>query len=145
MKVLAIESSCDDTSIAIVNDDKTVEFLETINHRKFHKDLGGVIPEMAARQHLEILDILGKSIKKINFSKISAIAATFGPGLIGGLIVGSSFAKGLSISKNIKLVPINHLQAHLLSPRLVSEIKFPYLCLLVSGGNTALVLSLIHI
>ena len=56
MKVLAIESSCDDTSIAIVNDDKTVEFLETINHRKFHKDLGGVIPEMAARQHLEILD-----------------------------------------------------------------------------------------
>ena len=140
MKVLAIESSCDDTSIAVVNDDKSVEFLETINHRKFHKDLGGVIPEMAARQHLEILEILGKSIKKINFSKISAIAATFGPGLIGGLIVGSSFAKGLSISKNVKLVPINHLQAHLLSPRLVSEIKFPYLCLLVSGGNTALVL-----
>ena len=87
MKVLAIESSCDDTSIAIVNDDKSVEFLETINHRKFHKELGGVIPEMAARQHLEILDTLAKSIKKINFSKISAIAATFGPGLIGGLIV----------------------------------------------------------
>ena len=70
MKVLAIESSCDDTSIAIVKDDKTVEFHETINHRKFHKDLGGVIPEMAARQHLEILDTLVKSIKKINFSKI---------------------------------------------------------------------------
>ena len=140
MKVLAIESSCDDTSIAIVNDDKSVEFLETINHRKFHRDLGGVVPEMAARQHLEILDTLAKSIKKINFSKISVIAATFGPGLIGGLIVGSSFAKGLSISKNIKLIPINHLQAHLLSPRLVSNIRFPYLCLLVSGGNTALVL-----
>ena len=140
MKVLAIESSCDDTSIAIVKDDKSVEFLETINHRKFHKDHGGVIPEMAARQHLEILDTLVKSIKKINFSKISVIAATFGPGLIGGLIVGSSFAKGLSMSKNIKLIPINHLQAHLLSPRLVSKIKFPYLCLLVSGGNTALVL-----
>ena len=140
MKVLAIESSCDDTSISIVNGDKNIEFLETINHRKFHKDHGGVIPEMAARQHLEILDLLGRSIKKINFSNISAIAATFGPGLIGGLIVGSSFAKGLSISKNIKLIPINHLQAHLLSPRLVSDIKFPYLCLLVSGGNTALVL-----
>ena len=140
MKVLAIESSCDDTSISIVNGDKNIEFLETINHRKFHKDHGGVIPEMAARQHLEILDLLGRSIKKINFSNISAIAATFGPGLIGGLIVGSSFAKGLSISKNIKLIPINHLQAHLLSPRLVSYIKFPYLCLLVSGGNTALVL-----
>ena len=140
MKVLAIESSCDDTSISIVNGDKNIEFLETINHRKFHKDHGGVIPEIAARQHLEILDLLGQSIKKINFSNISAIAATFGPGLIGGLIVGSSFAKGLSISKNIKLIPINHLQAHLLSPRLVSDIKFPYLCLLVSGGNTALVL-----
>ena len=140
MKVLAIESSCDDTSIAVVNNDKSVDFLETINHRRFHKDHGGVIPEMAARQHLEILDTLAKSIRKINFSKISAIAATFGPGLIGGLIVGSSFAKGLSISKNIRLIPINHLQAHLLSPRLTSNVKFPYLCLLVSGGNTALVL-----
>ncbi len=140
MKVLAIESSCDDTSLSVVNSNKNVEFLETINHRKFHKDHGGVIPEMAARQHLEILDLLSKSIKRVNFSEIAAIAATFGPGLIGGLIVGSSFAKGLSISKNIKLIPINHLQAHLLSPRLVSEIKFPYLCLLVSGGNTALVL-----
>ena len=71
MKVLAIESSCDDTSIAIVKDDKSVEFLETINHRKFHKDHGGVIPEMAARQHLEILDTLVKSIKNIDFSKNS--------------------------------------------------------------------------
>ena len=99
IKILGIESSCDDTSIAIVNDDKSVEFLKQLITEKFHKDLGGVIPEMAARQHLGILDTLAKSIRKINFSKISAIAATFGPGLIGGLIVGSSFAKGLSISK----------------------------------------------
>ena len=83
MKVLAIESSCDDTSISIVNGDKNIEFLETINHRKFHKDHGGVIPEMAARQHLEILDLLGQSIKKINFSNISAIDATFVPVLSG--------------------------------------------------------------
>ena len=140
MKVLAIESSCDDTSIAVINDQKTIDFLETINHRKFHQKHGGVIPEMAARQHLDILDLFKSKIHKINFSSINAIASTYGPGLIGGLIVGSSFAKGLAISQNKKLVPINHLQAHLLSPRLTNDIKFPYLCLLVSGGNTALVI-----
>ena len=140
MKVLAIESSCDDTSIAVINDHKNIDFLETINHRKFHQKHGGVIPEMAARQHLDILDLFKSKINKINFSSINAIASTYGPGLIGGLIVGSSFAKGLAISQNKKLVPINHLQAHLLSPRLTNDIKFPYLCLLVSGGNTALVI-----
>ena len=140
MKVLAIESSCDDTSIAVINDQKTIDLLETINHRKFHQKHGGVIPEMAARQHLDILNLFKAKINKINFSSINAIASTYGPGLIGGLIVGSSFAKGLAISQNKKLVPINHLQAHLLSPRLTNDIKFPYLCLLVSGGNTALVL-----
>ena len=139
MKVLAIESSCDDTSMAVINDHKNIDFLETINHRKFHQKHGGVIPEMAARQHLDILDLFKSKINKINFSSINAIASTYGPGLIGGLIVGSSFAKGLAISQNKKLVPINHLQAHLLSPRLTNDIKFPYLCLLVSGGNTALV------
>ena len=139
MKVLAIESSCDDTSITVINDHKNIDFLETINHRKFHQKHGGVIPEMAARQHLDILDLFKSKIHKINFSSINAIASTYGPGLIGGLIVGSSFAKGLAISQNKKLVPINHLQAHLLSPRLTNDIKFPYLCLLVSGGNTALV------
>ena len=139
MKVLAIESSCDDTSMAVINDHKNIDFLETINHRKFHQKHGGVIPEMAARQHLNILDLFKSKIHKINFSSINAIASTYGPGLIGGLIVGSSFAKGLAISQNKKLVPINHLQAHLLSPRLTNDIKFPYLCLLVSGGNTALV------
>lgn len=140
MKVLAIESSCDDTSFSIVNDEKSIDFIKTINHRKFHKKHGGVIPEIAARQHLDIMDYLQKSIKKLDFKKIDAIAATYGPGLIGGLIVGSSFAKGLSIGKQKKLIPINHLQAHLLSPRLTSSLSFPYLCLLVSGGNTALVL-----
>ena len=140
MKVLAIESSCDDTSFSIVSSEKSIDFIETINHRKFHKKHGGVIPEIAARQHLDIMGHLQKSIKKIDFKMIDAIAATYGPGLIGGLIVGSSFAKGLSIGKQKKLIPINHLQAHLLSPRLTSNLSFPYLCLLVSGGNTALVL-----
>jgi N6-L-threonylcarbamoyladenine synthase len=80
MKVLAIESSCDDTSFAVVNDDKTVDFHETINHRKFHREHGGVVPEMAARQHLDIMDYLSKFQKKINFNTIDAIASTYGPG-----------------------------------------------------------------
>ena len=105
MKVLAIESSCDDTSFAVVNDDKTVDFHETINHRKFHREHGGVVPEMAARQHLDIMDYLSKFQKKINFNTIDAIASTYGPGLIGGLIVGSSFAKGLALSQQKKSCP----------------------------------------
>lgn len=140
MKVFAIESSCDDTSIALIDDNKNIFFHEVVNHRNFHKDHGGVIPEIAARQHLDIIDNFSKFQKKINFTKIDAIASTYGPGLIGGLIVGSSFAKGLALSYQKKIIPINHLQAHLLSPRLVSQLTFPYLCLLVSGGNTALVL-----
>ena len=77
MKVLAIESSCDDTSFAVVNDDKRVDFHETINHRKFHREHGGVVPEMAARQHLDIMDHLSKFQKKIDFKKIDAIASTY--------------------------------------------------------------------
>ena len=139
-RVFAIESSCDDTSISIVDSNKRVYFNKVVNHHKFHKRHGGVIPEIAARQHLDCIDILKNLIKNINFKFIDAITATYGPGLIGGLIVGSSFAKGLALAHQKQIIPINHLQAHLLSPRLVSHISFPYLCLLVSGGNTALVL-----
>ena len=140
MKVLAIESSCDDTSIAIVDSTKKIRYLETINHQKFHKDFGGVVPEIAARQHLDIMDVILKKIPISKIKSVDCIAATYGPGLIGGLIVGSSIAKGLSISLDKPLLPINHLQAHLLSPRMIGKITFPYLCLLVSGGNTAIVL-----
>ena len=140
MNVFAIESSCDDTSFALVSSKKEIKLLKTFNHNDYHKNNGGVVPEIAARQHLQIIDEATKYLKIVDFNKVDAIASTYGPGLIGSLIVGSSFSKGLAISKNKKLIPINHLQAHLLSPRLVSEIDFPYLCLLVSGGNTAIVL-----
>ena len=140
MKVLAIESSCDDTSIAIVDSFKKIKYIQTINHQKFHKDFGGVVPEMAARQHLDIMDMILKNISPQQLKTVDCIAATYGPGLIGGLIVGSSIAKGIAIALNKPLIPINHLQAHLLSPRMVAKIHFPYLCLLVSGGNTAIVL-----
>jgi len=140
MKVLAIESSCDDTSIAIVDSFRKIKYIQTINHQKFHKDFGGVVPEMAARQHLDIMDMILKKISSRQLKTVDCIAATYGPGLIGGLIVGSSIAKGIAIALNKPLLPINHLQAHLLSPRMIAKIHFPYLCLLVSGGNTAIVL-----
>ncbi|MDC0861898.1 tRNA (adenosine(37)-N6)-threonylcarbamoyltransferase complex transferase subunit TsaD [Alphaproteobacteria bacterium] len=140
MKVLAIESSCDDTSIAIVDSFKKIKYIQTINHHKFHKDFGGVVPEMAARQHLDIMDMVLKNISPQQLKTVDYIAATYGPGLIGGLIVGSSIAKGIAIALNKPLIPINHLQAHLLSPRMIAKITFPYLCLLASGGNTAIVL-----
>ena len=140
MKVLAIESSCDDTSIAIVDSFRKIKYIQTINHQKFHKDFGGVVPEMAARQHLDIMDMILKKISSRQLKTVDCIAATYGPGLIGGLIVGSSIAKGIAIALNKPLIPINHLQAHLLSPRMIAKIHFPYLCLLVSGGNTAIVL-----
>jgi N6-L-threonylcarbamoyladenine synthase len=140
MKVLAIESSCDDTSIAIVDSFRKIKYIQTINHQKFHKDFGGVVPEMAARQHLDIMDMILKKISSQQLKTVDCIAATYGPGLIGGLIVGSSIAKGIAIALNKPLIPINHLQAHLLSPRMIAKIHFPYLCLLVSGGNTAIVL-----
>ena len=140
MKVLAIESSCDDTSIAIVDSFRKIKYIQTINHQKFHKDFGGVVPEMAARQHLDIMDMILKEISSRQLKTVDCIAATYGPGLIGGLIVGSSIAKGIAIALNKPLIPINHLQAHLLSPRMIAKIHFPYLCLLVSGGNTAIVL-----
>ena len=121
MKVLAIESSCDDTSFSIVNSDKSIDFLETINHRKFHRKHGGVIPEIAARQHLDIMDHLYKSVQKIDFKKIDAIAATYGPGLIGGLIVGSSFAKGLALAKQKKLIPFTGRLLSILNNQLIRK------------------------
>ena len=134
-----------------VKSNQTIKLSKNYSLNKYSKDLDKTWIELLCMGEFDgewnkntfnefISPIERQEGSKVILENNTAIAATFGPGLIGGLIVGSSFAKGLSISKNIKLIPINHLQAHLLSPRLVSDIKFPYLCLLVSGGNTALVL-----
>lgn len=143
MIVIGIECSCDDTSIALVNDKRKILAMETIGQQNMHKIYGGVVPELASRLHLNAIqsafDIV---IKKSNISQdqIDAICATSGPGLIGGLAVGIMFAKGLSISINKPFYPINHLEAHTLTARLTNELEFPYLLLLVSGGNTQIVL-----
>lgn len=140
--ILAIESSCDDTAIAIIKDSKILA--NVVSSQSIHKKYGGVIPELAGRAHLQyIVPVFNEAMElsKISKSEINAIAYTQGPGLIGSLIVGAQFAKGLSMGLNIPTITVNHLQAHV-SALFLAEKKpdFPLLCLLVSGGHTQIIL-----
>lgn len=144
--VLGIESSCDDTSASVVVDG--VMRSNVIASQKVHEAYGGVVPELASRAHQQnIVPVLSEALRqaKVTSSDLSAIAYTRGPGLIGSLLVGSSFAKGLSIAADIPLIEVNHLQAHALSPFIKEDENqevpdFPYLTLLVSGGNSQLII-----
>ena len=142
--ILGIESSCDETSVAIVTrDHKSGKPLVLANIVKnqidVHKAYGGVVPELAARAHSDIIDHLVEiALKKakLKLKNISAVAATTGPGLLGGLLVGVIAAKTLSSVLKIPFISINHLEGHALSAQLEQDISFPYLLLLVSGGHT---------
>lgn len=145
--ILGIESSCDDTSAAIIRDGYLLS--NVISSQAVHSAYGGVVPELASRAHEQnIIPTVHQAIKTagIDKSEISAIAYTRGPGLIGSLLVGTSFAKGLSLSLNAPLVEVNHLQGHVLAHFIKEEgvephiPEFPFLCLLVSGGNSQIVL-----
>ena len=136
--VFAIETSCDETSVAIVNDKKRILSHITVN-QKNHSKFGGVVPEIASRAHLEILqNIIPKSINDagINIKDIDLFCATCGPGLIGGLLVGSTIAKSMAIGTKKKFFPINHLEGHLLSPEFNTKMNFPNLSILLTGGHT---------
>jgi N6-L-threonylcarbamoyladenine synthase len=144
--ILGIESSCDDTSAAIIQDGFLLSNI--ISNQEVHKQYGGVVPELASRAHQQnIIPVVDSAIKKagINKNDISAIAFTRGPGLMGSLLVGTSFAKGLSISLGIPLIEVNHLQGHILANFILEKDienkvpSFPFLCLLVSGGHSQLV------
>ena len=143
MKVLAIESSCDESAVAIVDSDKK-NFAHLIKSQiDIHQQFGGVIPELSARAHLEVIDhLILESLKqaKLKFSDIDAFAGTSGPGLIGGLIVGMTSAKTLCAIYNKPFLAINHLQGHALAIRLEKEVDFPFLVLLVSGGHCQILL-----
>ena len=150
--ILAIESSCDDTSAAVLCDG--VLLSNTTASQAVHEEFGGVVPELASRAHqLNIVPVVDAALKRAGVStdELSAIAFTRGPGLLGSLLVGTSFAKGLALAHNIPLVEVNHLQAHILAHFIQTkgekqEAKgdgvpnFPFLCLLVSGGNSQIVL-----
>ena len=149
--ILAIESSCDDTSAAVIRDG--VLLSNVTASQGVHEEFGGVVPELASRAHqLNIVPVVDAALKRANteVNQLSAIAFTRGPGLLGSLLVGTSFAKGLALANNIPLVEVNHLQAHILAHfiQTATETKaspnFPFLCLLVSGGNSQIVLVKSH-
>ena len=154
--ILAIESSCDDTSAAVLCDG--VLLSNTTASQAVHEEFGGVVPELASRAHqLNIVPVVDAALKRagVTTDELSAIAFTRGPGLLGSLLVGTSFAKGLALAHNIPLVEVNHLQAHILAHFIqtkgekqeakgVGVPNFPFLCLLVSGGNSQIVLVKSH-
>ena len=137
MIVLGIESSCDDTGAAVVTDSKEI-LGEALQSQEEHKQYGGVVPEIAARAHLEHVDeIINVCLQRahIGLEEIDAVAASCGPGLIGGVVVGAMTAKALALALNKPFVAVNHLEGHALCARIAHPIEFPYLLLLVSGGH----------
>lgn len=143
--ILGIESSCDDTSAAIIRDG--ILLSNVIAGQKVHEEYGGVVPELASRAHQQnIVPVVDTAIKRAGITKhdIDAIAFTRGPGLLGSLLVGTSFAKGLSLGLNIPIVDVNHLHGHVLSHFIRQKEddivpEYPFLCLLISGGNSQII------
>ena len=142
--ILAIESSCDDTAAAVLHNDKVLS--NVVANQLIHNQYGGVVPELASRAHQQnIVPVIDAALRKANVTKeqLSAIAFTQGPGLMGSLLVGSSFAKSLSIALNIPLIAVNHMQAHILAHFIDEEgfdkPTFPFLALTISGGHTQIV------
>ena len=141
MKILAIESSCDETAAAVV-ENRTVLSNIVATQIAEHKIYGGVVPEIASRRHTEAISrVCDDAIKEagITYKDIDAVAVTFAPGLIGALLVGVNFAKGLSMSLGVPLIPVHHLRSHIAANYIAHpDLEPPFLCLLVSGGNTVI-------
>ena len=140
--ILGLESSCDDSAVALVTRDRQILAQAVVGQNAAHQPYGGVVPEIAARAHVEILpELIGKVLSeaKVSVHDVDAIAATAGPGLIGGVMVALLAGKGLALAAGKPLIAVNHLEGHALSPRLVDpDLGFPYLLLLVSGGHCQL-------
>ena len=150
--ILAIESSCDDTSVAVIRDGCVLSNL--IANQDIHMLYGGVVPELASRAHqANIVPVTHQAIKNagIKVEEINAVAFTRGPGLLGSLLVGTSFAKGFALALDIPLIEVNHLQAHVMAHFILEKDKenrlpsFPFLCLLVSGGHTRIIVMKSHL
>lgn len=141
--ILGIESSCDDTAAAVIRNDKILANITAT--QAIHEKYGGVVPELASRAHQQnIVPVINAAIEKAGVSKheIDAIAYTIGPGLLGSLLVGGSFARAMAMGLNIPIIPVNHMQAHILAHFIQTESEkpqFPFLCLTVSGGHTQIV------
>ncbi len=143
MKILAIESSCDETAAAVVEDGRTVLSSVIATQVEEHKQYGGVVPEIAGRRHAEAVSgVVDKTLSEaeVTLADIDGVAVTYAPGLIGALLVGVNFAKGLALSAGKPLIPVHHLRSHIAANYIAHpELKPPFLCLVVSGGHTHLV------
>lgn len=145
MKILAFESSCDETAAAVVEDGRRVLSGVVASQVATHRLYGGVVPEIASRQHTEAIAVLCREalVKAgIGFDDIDALAVTYAPGLIGALLVGVNFAKGLSMSLGLPLIPVHHLRSHIAANYIASpELEPPFLCLVASGGHSHIVVA----
>lgn len=144
MKILAIESSCDETAAAVVEDGRTVLSSVIASQVEEHRLYGGVVPEIASRRHAEaIVPVVSQALSQAQLTPgdIDALAVTYAPGLIGALLVGVNFVKGLALSTGLPLVPVHHLRSHIAANYISNpELKPPFLCLVVSGGHSHIVL-----
>ena len=143
MKILGIETSCDETAAAVVTDDRVILSNIVRSQLDEHAPYGGIVPEIAARAHVSTLDYIitrAMTSAKVEYEELDGVAATAGPGLIGGVIVGVMTAKAIALARNIPFLAINHLEGHALTARLTDDIHFPYLLLLVSGGHTQILI-----
>ena len=143
MIILGIETSCDETAVAILKSDNKIIANKIISQTNIHKQFGGVVPEIAARNHSELLPILVEKTlidSKVTLQNIDVISATGGPGLISGIITGIMYAKTLASCMNKKFISINHLEGHAVIPKLTRNIQYPYLLLLVSGGHCQIII-----
>ena len=141
MIVLGIETSCDETAAAVVDDARTIRASVVLSQLDDHRPYGGVVPEIAARAHLDHLDgLIRRALSDANttLDDVDAVAATGGPGLIGGVFVGVMTAKAIAAARGLPFVAVNHLEGHALTARLTDDLAFPYLLLLVSGGHCQL-------
>ena len=138
--ILAIESSCDETSAAVIKNGRQVKSCVISSQIEIHKKFGGVVPEVASRNHiLNISSVVGEAMEKakVQYSDLSAVAVTYGPGLIGALLVGVSYAKGIAAANNIPLVAVNHIHGHIAANYIThAELEPPFVCLVASGGHS---------
>lgn len=144
MIVLGIETSCDETAVAVIDGEKRILANLVLSQLDEHRAFGGVVPEIAARAHMDHLPTLIEAAlqdAKIGFKDLTGVAATTGPGLIGGVMVGMMAGKAIAAAHSLPFVAVNHLEAHALTPRLTNDLEFPYLLLLVSGGHTQILIA----
>jgi N6-L-threonylcarbamoyladenine synthase len=141
MRVLGIETSCDETAAAVVDGDRAILSNVVLSQIDEHRPYGGVVPEIAARSHLDHIDsLVAQALAEagLGFGDLDGVAATAGPGLIGGVMVGLMTGKAIALTRGLPFIAVHHMQAHALTPRLTGGIDFPYLALLVSGGHCML-------